>query len=186
MPRLLAETLRRTDWLEQRELLRELAAEAGLDHPMSRAEALYDVFAVGDDHEPTPEVQMGGDPASVRSALVLCALGWLFLERRRVLWVAPGHKALAGAAGQVIDWLTASPDLWRLVRRASRSNGAATVDMHGDGRLMFRTLGGARGIAADKLIVDDAEAMPEQWRHQLVPCLMGRRGAQAVLGVPAR
>ena len=113
------------------------------------------------------------------SAIVMCALGWLFIEHcPEIIWTAHEWAAINEAyetvEGLIKGWRWLDRRInWRESENAERSKSLVTWD---GGKVVFRTRtpGGGRSLDGEKIIIDETWAARVSHMGSLVPLMSAR------------
>ena len=114
--------------------------------------------------------------------LLALELAGLLLLREQVLHTAHAVKTSSDAFRRLWQIVGAHDDLTRLVRRHSEQIGAEYAELRSGARIAFTTRSGSagRGLAIDRLVVDEAEDLPAAEVGALAPTVFSRPQAQSL------
>lgn len=117
-----------------------------------------------------------------------CALGWLFLDWPPpvILWTMASRSAVRNAFTLLATTIKGNGELARRVRRLSRASGDEGIELHAwsglQPRLLVRERGWGRGMAVDRLIIDDVGSCTESQIAALLPTTAAARDPQVLYG----
>lgn len=114
--------------------------------------------------------------------LLALELAGLLLFGEQILHTAHAVKTSSDAFRRLWRVVTMNDDLSRLVRRHSEMIGAEYAELRSGARIAFttRSASAGRGLAIDRLVVDEAEDLPAQEVGALAPTVFSRPQAQSV------
>lgn len=118
----------------------------------------------------------------------MAALGWLFLTGERlVLWSAHQFATAQEAHRDLAALIQTCPTLARELKAVYFGAGNESIELLDGSRLVFkaRTAGGGRGLAGDKVVLDEAFALRPDHMGALLPTLAARPDPQIVYGSSA-
>lgn len=164
---------------------------------------------------PDPQQELGldlifaikpdGSPASFEFCVICCrqnlktglfkmtAIGWLFVtDQRLIVWSAHEMSTTNEAQRELGDLLLGSPHTRRHMMANKNSgiydaNGEERIELANGQRIMFkaRTESGGRGLAAPKLILDEAFALKASMLGALLPLMTAQEDPQVLYGSSA-
>lgn len=112
-------------------------------------------------------------------------LGWLFVtEEPLVVWTAHEFSTAAESFRDITNIIEANPFLDAEVKRIWRGEGNEAVELKNGSRLKFRsrTKAGGRGLASDKLFLDEGFALADVHMGAIVPIMSARPDSQMIYG----
>lgn len=114
--------------------------------------------------------------------LLALELAGLLLFREQILHTAHAVKTSSDAFRRLWAVIQAHDDLSRMVRRHSQMIGAEYVELSNGARIAFttRSASAGRGLAIDRLVVDEAEDLPAPEIGALAPTVFSRPRAQSL------
>lgn len=150
-------------------------------------------------------IRPDGSPASFETCVICCrqnlktglfkqaAIGWLFVtEQRLVVWSAHEMSTTDEAQRDLAALFLDAPFLRRRMMRNDNdgvyyANGEERIELASGQRIMFkaRTKNGGRGLAAPKLILDEAFALTPSMMGSLLPLMTAQTDPQVVYGSSA-
>ena len=160
----------------------ELAESVGviLD-PWQRAVLTAGLGERGDDWTAFEVALVLGRQNGKTMLLTMRALAGLFIfGEKLILHSAHLFSTSLEAFRELVGLIEGSPDLERLVKRVSNSHGEEGVELRNGARLRYRTRtsGGAKGLAADAVLLDEAQHLSEAAQSALTPTTSTKRHAQ--------
>jgi hypothetical protein len=173
----------------------EVNAAAGFPPDPQQELGLDLIFAIKPD----------GSPASFSFCVICCrqnlktglfkqaAVGWLFVtEQRLVVWSSHEMSTTTEAQLDLAELLRGSPTLRKrmLVQKNDGvyfDNGSERIELATGQRILFkaRTVSGGRGLAAPKLILDEAFALKAAMMGSLLPLMTAQTDPQILYGSSA-
>lgn len=173
----------------------EVNAAAGFPPDPQQELGLDLIFAIKPD----------GSPASFSFCVICCrqnlktglfkqaVVGWLFVtEQRLIVWSSHEMGTTAEAQLDLAELLRGSPVLRKrmLVQKNDgvySDNGAERIELATGQRVLFkaRTVSGGRGLAAPKLILDEAFALKAAMMGSLLPLMTAQQDPQILYGSSA-
>jgi hypothetical protein len=153
----------------------ELAEMAGVTLTDAHRSLLADSLVTGPDAR---WVNLELTVTDAEDLLLARELAGLFLLGERILVACRGFAARRGAFCHAADAVTSADELSRRVRRVSRANGAERIEMASGARLQFSSAAGARGYAADLVVMNGDQASLDRMRPVLLPCAASRPNPQ--------
>jgi hypothetical protein len=154
----------------------ELAGMAGVTLTDAHCELLESSLSTGPDAR---WVRAELTVTRAEDLLLARELAGLFLLGERILVTCGRHTARREAFCRIDDAVTSADELRRQVRRVSRASGAERVELASGARLQFTSAAGARGYAADLVVMDGDRAALDRMRPVLLPCAASRPNPQA-------
>ncbi len=115
-------------------------------------------------------------------ALTALELFWLFAMGEQILHTAHAVKTSSDGFRRLWAVIQSHEDLARRVRRHSQMIGAEFVELDSGARIAFttRSASAGRGLALDKLVIDEAEDLPAAEIAALQPTVYSRPRAQSL------
>lgn len=106
--------------------------------------------------------------------------GLFVLGERLIIHSAHQFDTSLEAFRRLLFLIENTADLWRRVKRVSRSHGEEGIELKSGQRIRFRTRtkGGGRGFTGDCLLFDEAMILPETAHGALLPTLSARPNPQ--------
>ncbi len=114
--------------------------------------------------------------------LLALELAGLLLFDEQILHTAHAVKTSSDAFRRLWRVIRGHDDLSRLVRRHSEQIGAEYAELRSGARIAFttRSAGAGRGLAIDRLVIDEAEDLPAAEVGALAPTVFSRPQAQSL------
>ncbi|MBJ8342787.1 hypothetical protein JGU71_28245 [Antrihabitans sp. YC3-6] len=121
------------------------------------------------------------------------ALGWLFVtEQPLIVWSAHEMSTTNEARRELADLILGTPSLRKHLKAGQNdgiydANGEERIELASGQRLLFkaRTVSGGRGLAAPKLILDEAFALKASMLGSLLPLMTAQADPQVLYGSSA-
>lgn len=150
-------------------------------------------------------IRPDGSPASFEFCAICCrqnlktglfkqaAIGWLFVtEQPLIVWSAHEMSTTTEAQRDIANLMLDSPLLRKRMMPNENdgiyyANGAERIELASGQRIMFkaRTKDGGRGLAAPKLILDEAFALKPSMMGALLPLMLAQTHPQVLYGSSA-
>lgn len=173
----------------------DLNAKIGFEPDPQQELCLDLIFAINPD----------GSPASFEVCLICCrqnlktgvfkqaAIGWLFVtEQRLIVWSSHEMTTTNEAQRELGDLMMESPHTRRHMMTNANdgifdANGQERIELANGQRILFkaRTVSGGRGLAAPKLILDEAFALRPSMMGSLLPLMTAQVDPQVLYGSSA-
>lgn len=173
----------------------EVCAAAGFEPDLQQQLGLDLIFAIKPD----------GSPASFSFCVICCrqnlktglfkqaVIGWLFVtEQRLIVWSSHEMGTTNEAQLDLADLMRGSPALRKrmLVQKNDgvySDNGSERIELATGQRVLFkaRTITGGRGLAAPKVILDEAFALKPSMMGSLLPLMAAQTDPQVLYGSSA-
>lgn len=114
--------------------------------------------------------------------LLVLELAGLLLFKEQILHTAHAVKTSSDAFRRLWAVIQGHDDLSRLVKRHSQMIGAEYVELANGARIAFttRSASAGRGLAIDRLVIDEAEDLPAPEVGALAPTVFSRPRAQSL------
>jgi hypothetical protein len=163
----------------------QLAATAGLILDVAQIDTLDAFLGVREDGMWAAFECALNAPRQNGKGDVLLALevaGVMLWGERTVIHSAHEFGTSLEAFRRLLEFIEASDDISRNVKRVSRSHGEEGVEFIGGARIRFRTRtrGGGRGFSCDRLILDEAMFLPEFAIGALLPVMSAMPNPQVI------
>jgi hypothetical protein len=150
-------------------------------------------------------IKADGSPASFEFCVICCrqnlktglfkqtAMGWLFVtEQPLIVWSAHEMSTTSEARRELGDLMLGSPHTRRHMMANKNdgiydANGSERIELANGQRILFkaRTESGGRGLAAPKLILDEAFALKASMLGALIPLMAAQIDPQVLYGSSA-
>ncbi|RBO82078.1 hypothetical protein [Nocardia puris] len=174
----------------------DLCALAGFVPDPEQELGLDVLFAIHPDGRPLVfEFANIAPRQNMKSGLLkMAVLGWLYItEQRTIVWSAHDMTPTEEAFRDLVELIEGCPAMSRRLAPGRsngiyRGNGDESIELATGQRVLFKartTKGGTRGLAGDKVILDEAFALRPTHIGTLLPTLAARPHSQVAYGSSA-